>query len=125
MHASTQLPVRIALLILGGLVLIANVFGFEAVFGVFAAGMIVGLATRGADGEQFRVKIDAHEPRHCAGAGGCCTPFAAGLPDALPGVVVEGTACSLADPVGQRPMPTSLAPVCTDSASCARQRPPD
>jgi len=59
MHASTQLPVRIALLILGGLVLIANVFGFEAVFGAFAAGMIVGLATRGPDGEPFRVKIDA------------------------------------------------------------------
>jgi len=59
MQASTQLPVRIALLILGGLVLIANVFGFEAVFGAFAAGMIVGLATRGPDGEPFRVKIDA------------------------------------------------------------------
>lgn len=59
MHASTQLPVRIALLILGGLIFIADVFGFEAVFGAFAAGMIVGLATRGADGEPFRVKIDA------------------------------------------------------------------
>lgn len=59
MHASTQLPVRIALLMLGGLVLIANVFGFEAVFGAFAAGMIVGLVTRGPDGELFRVKIDA------------------------------------------------------------------
>jgi Kef-type K+ transport system membrane component KefB len=59
MHASTQLPVRVALLILGDLVLIANVFGFEAVFGAFAAGMIVGLATRGPDGEPFRVKIDA------------------------------------------------------------------
>jgi hypothetical protein len=87
--------------------------------------MIVGIATRGADGEPFRVKIDAHEPRHCAGAGGRCAPFAAGLPDALPGVVVAGTACSLADPVGQRPMPPSLAPVCTDSESCASKRSPD
>ena len=59
MHASTQLPVRVALLILATLVTIANTFGFEAVFGAFAAGMIVGLATRGEDGEPFRVKIDA------------------------------------------------------------------
>lgn len=59
MHASTQLPVRLSLMILGGLVLIANEFGFEAVFGAFAAGMIVGLATRGPDGEAFRLKIDA------------------------------------------------------------------
>jgi Kef-type K+ transport system membrane component KefB len=59
MHSSTQLPVRIALLVLAGLVLVANEFGFEAVFGAFAAGMIVGLATRGPDGEAFRVKIDA------------------------------------------------------------------
>jgi Kef-type K+ transport system membrane component KefB len=59
MHASTQLPVRLSLMILGGLVLIANEFGFEAVFGAFAAGMIVGLATRGPDGEPFRLKIDA------------------------------------------------------------------
>jgi Kef-type K+ transport system membrane component KefB len=46
-------------MILGGLVLIANEFGFEAVFGAFAAGMIVGLATRGPDGDAFRLKIDA------------------------------------------------------------------
>lgn len=59
MHASTQLPVRLSLMILGGLILIANEFGFEAVFGAFAAGMIVGLATRGPDGEAFRLKIDA------------------------------------------------------------------
>jgi len=59
MHASTQLPVRLSLMILGGLVLIANEFGFEAVFGAFAAGMIVGLATRGPEGEAFRLKIDA------------------------------------------------------------------
>jgi Kef-type K+ transport system membrane component KefB len=59
MHSSTQLPVRIALLVLASLVLVANEFGFEAVFGAFAAGMIVGVATRGPDGEAFRVKIDA------------------------------------------------------------------
>jgi len=47
------------LLILGALIFIAEEFGFESVFGAFAAGMIVGIATRGPDGEPFRVKIDA------------------------------------------------------------------
>jgi|SRR5262245_1956161 len=59
MHASTQLPVRLAVLILGTLIVVSDVFGFEAVFGAFAAGMIVGVATRGPAGETFRVKIDA------------------------------------------------------------------
>lgn len=59
MHSSTQLPVRLALLILGTLVVISDVFGFEVVFGAFAAGLIVGLATREQDGAPFRVKIDA------------------------------------------------------------------
>jgi Kef-type K+ transport system membrane component KefB len=59
MNASTQLPVRIVLLIVGALTFVAAAFGFEAVFGAFAAGMIAGLATKGADGEAFRVKIDA------------------------------------------------------------------
>ena len=34
-------------------------FGFEGLFGAFAAGMVVGLATRGTDGEPLRAKIDA------------------------------------------------------------------
>jgi Kef-type K+ transport system membrane component KefB len=59
MNASTQLPVRIVLLIVGALTFVAVKFGFEAVFGAFAGGMIVGLATRGPGGEAFRVKIDA------------------------------------------------------------------
>ena len=56
-------------------------------------------------------------PDTCAGAGGRCAPFAAVFPNALPGVVVEGTACSLADPVGLRPIPPSLAPASMDPAS--------
>lgn len=59
MHQSTQLPVRLALLLLGGLVFLCEGMGFEAAFGAFAAGMIVGVATRGPDGEDFRTKIDA------------------------------------------------------------------
>jgi Kef-type K+ transport system membrane component KefB len=59
MHASTQLPVRLALLLLALLVFLSEQFGFESVFGAFAAGMIVGIATRGPDGADFRKKIDA------------------------------------------------------------------
>ena len=59
MRASTQLPVRLALLLMAAFVVIATKFGFEGILGAFAAGMIVGIATRGAEGEAFRAKIDA------------------------------------------------------------------
>ena len=59
MHTSTQLPVRLALLLLASLIFLSQRFGFEAAIGAFAAGMIVGVATRGPDGEDFRRKIDA------------------------------------------------------------------
>jgi Kef-type K+ transport system membrane component KefB len=59
LHTSTQLPVRISLLILGGLFLLADHFGFESIFGAFAAGMIIGQVTRGARGRPFRDKLDA------------------------------------------------------------------
>lgn len=59
MHASTQLPVRLALLALAALFVLSEEFGFEGILGAFAAGMIVGLTTRGKEGELFRVKIDA------------------------------------------------------------------
>ncbi len=59
MHASTQLPVRLALLLLATLIFLSQRFGFEAAIGAFAAGMIVGVAARGPDGEDFRKKIDA------------------------------------------------------------------
>jgi Kef-type K+ transport system membrane component KefB len=59
MHASTQLPVRVALFVLAAFVTVASTFGFEGILGAFAAGMIVGLATRGEEGETFRAKIDA------------------------------------------------------------------
>jgi Kef-type K+ transport system membrane component KefB len=59
MHASTQLPVRISLLMLAGMFVLAEEFGFESIIGAFAAGMIVGHATRGADGMPLREKIDA------------------------------------------------------------------
>lgn len=59
MHASSQLPVRISILILVGLFLLAEKFGFESIFGAFAAGMVVGLASLGKGGELLREKIDA------------------------------------------------------------------
>jgi Kef-type K+ transport system membrane component KefB len=59
MHTSTQLPVRISFLLLAGLLVLAERFGFEGIFGAFAAGMIVGMATRGATGKPLRDKIDA------------------------------------------------------------------
>jgi Kef-type K+ transport system membrane component KefB len=59
MHASTQLPVRVALLILAGYFVLTEEFGFENILGAFAAGMVVRSATRGADGRPLRHKIDA------------------------------------------------------------------
>ncbi len=59
MHASSQLPVRISLLMMVALFVLAEEFGFESIFGAFAAGLVVGLATRGEDGITFREKIDA------------------------------------------------------------------
>ena len=59
MHASTQLPVRISMLLLAAALLLAERFGFESVLGAFAAGMVVGQATRGTDGKVLREKIEA------------------------------------------------------------------
>lgn len=59
MHSSTQLPVRISLLLLAGLFSLAAEFGFEGIFGAFAAGMVMGLVTRGDEGKVMRVKLEA------------------------------------------------------------------
>ena len=59
MHASTQLPVRMSLLLVAGFFVLAQELGFESIFGAFAAGMLVGLVTRGESGEPMRAKIDA------------------------------------------------------------------
>jgi len=59
LHASTQLPVRLALLILAGFFLLTDEFGFESILGAFGAGMVVGLATKGHEAKPLRHKIDA------------------------------------------------------------------
>ena len=59
LQASTQLPVRISLLIMGVLYVLADEFGFESILGAFAAGMVVEQATRHGDGKPLREKLDA------------------------------------------------------------------
>jgi Kef-type K+ transport system membrane component KefB len=59
LHASTQLPVRLALLILAGFYVLTEEFGFESILGAFAAGMVVGQATRDEQAQPLRHKIDA------------------------------------------------------------------
>ena len=59
MHASTQLPIRISLLLAAAFVLLAAGFGFERILGAFAAGMVVGQATIGEGGKPLREKLDA------------------------------------------------------------------
>ena len=59
MHTSTQLPIRVSLLMLGASLLLAESFGFEILLGALAAGMVLGVATRGEQGERLREKMDA------------------------------------------------------------------
>jgi Kef-type K+ transport system membrane component KefB len=59
MHSSTQLPVCISVLLVACFAVFAEVIGLEAVLGAFAAGMVVGLASRGAAGQVFREKMEA------------------------------------------------------------------
>jgi Kef-type K+ transport system membrane component KefB len=58
MNRSTQLPVRMALLMLVALLWLAGDFGFENVLGAFAAGMVLGQATRDEGGKALREKIE-------------------------------------------------------------------
>lgn len=58
MNKSTQLPVRICLFMLAGLLVLAQKFGFENFTGALAAGMIVGTATRSERGSVLREKME-------------------------------------------------------------------
>jgi Kef-type K+ transport system membrane component KefB len=49
MHATSQLPVRVCVLLLVALVALAEDFGLDVILGAFAAGMVAGLAS-GANG---------------------------------------------------------------------------
>lgn len=59
LRTSTQLPVRLSMLLLAGFVVLSDEFGVESALGAFAAGFVVGLATVGEDGRVMREKIDA------------------------------------------------------------------
>lgn len=58
MNKSTQLPVRLSLFILAGLLVLAQKFGFENFTGAFAAGMILGTASRSERGSVLREKME-------------------------------------------------------------------
>jgi Kef-type K+ transport system membrane component KefB len=59
MESTSQLPVRIAILVLMLLVALANKFGLDMILGAFASGMVVGLATKGEQGQSLHHKLDA------------------------------------------------------------------
>jgi Kef-type K+ transport system membrane component KefB len=59
MHASSQVPVRLCLLVIAALVVLAEQLGLDMILGAFAAGSVVGLASRGEGGVILRHKLDA------------------------------------------------------------------
>jgi Kef-type K+ transport system membrane component KefB len=59
MESASQLPVRIAILVLMLLVALADRFGLDMILGAFASGMVVGLGTRGEQGRSLHHKLDA------------------------------------------------------------------
>jgi Kef-type K+ transport system membrane component KefB len=59
MESASQLPVRIAILVLMLLVTLANKFGLDMILGAFGSGMVVGLATKGEQGRSLHHKLDA------------------------------------------------------------------
>jgi Kef-type K+ transport system membrane component KefB len=59
MHTSAQLPVRISILVLAGLVVVARDFGLDAILGALAAGVVVALASPGEHGKALAHKLEA------------------------------------------------------------------
>jgi Kef-type K+ transport system membrane component KefB len=58
MHSTAQLPMRLSLLLLVGLVFLAREFGLDLILGAFAAGIVVGLASKGPEAEPLKVKLE-------------------------------------------------------------------
>ncbi len=58
MHTSAQLPVRFAILVLAGLVIVARNFGLDAILGALAAGVVVALASPGESGKALTHKLE-------------------------------------------------------------------
>ncbi|NJD05029.1 MAG: cation:proton antiporter [Methylococcaceae bacterium] len=59
MQSSGQFPVRLCIALQALLVAMAAKFGLNVVMGAFAAGMVVGLASKGEAGSLLRQKLDA------------------------------------------------------------------
>jgi Kef-type K+ transport system membrane component KefB len=59
MTQSSQLPIRLGVLFMVGLALLAEVLGLDLALGALAAGMLLGLATRGLDVHALHTKLDA------------------------------------------------------------------
>jgi Kef-type K+ transport system membrane component KefB len=58
MQSSGQLALRLSIVVLGGLVVLADDLGLDVVLGGFAAGLIVGQVARGEPSEPFRGKLE-------------------------------------------------------------------
>lgn len=58
MHKTSQLPVRLAVLLVAALAVFADELGLELLIGAFAAGLIMGMVTRGEEAEPFHHKLD-------------------------------------------------------------------
>lgn len=59
MNSASQLPVRIAILVLALLIAIAEKFGLDMILGAFTAGMIVSLGSKGIQGTKLVHRLEA------------------------------------------------------------------
>jgi Kef-type K+ transport system membrane component KefB len=59
MNSTSQLPVRIAILVLALLIAIAEKFGLDMILGAFTAGMIVSLGSKGVQGTKLIHRLEA------------------------------------------------------------------
>jgi Kef-type K+ transport system membrane component KefB len=59
MNSTSQLPVRIAILVLALLIVIAEKFGLDMILGAFTAGMIVSLGSKGIQGTRLVHRLEA------------------------------------------------------------------
>lgn len=59
LESTSQLPIRMSMLLLAALVVLADILGLDILLGAFAAGSLVGLVARGAGAAPFHTKLDA------------------------------------------------------------------
>ena len=59
MNSTSQLPVRIAIMVLAVLIAIAEKFGLDLILGAFTAGMIVSLGSKGRQGTRLIHRLEA------------------------------------------------------------------